>query len=358
MLGQEEENRAAEGRAGVTTALVTGGGGFIGTAIVRGLLARGWMVRSLARGDYPELRALGAETVRGDVASERAVSEALRGCDVVFHTAAKAGVWGAAEDYRLANVEGTRNVIAGCRKHGVGRLVHTSSPSVVFDGSDQEGVDESAPYPAPEAFLADYPRTKAEAERMVLAANGPGLKTVALRPHLVWGPGDPHLVPRIVERARAGQLRLVGDPRATEGKPRKVDSTYIDNAAHAHLLAADALATPEYRCAGKAYFISNGDPTPIADLINRILAAAHLPPVTRKVSPGLAYAAGAVLETVYRLFGARSEPRMTRFVARQLATAHWFDLGAAKRDLGYTPQVSFEEGMRRLEASLVGGKAP
>lgn len=341
-----------------TTALVTGGGGFIGAAIARMLRARDWRVRSFSRGDYPALRALGVETVRGDLAQPEEVAAAVRGCDVVFHTGAKAGVWGHPVDYRRTNVDGTQYVIAACREHGVGRLVYTSSPSVVFDGRDQEGIDESAPYPPVDDFLADYPRTKAEAERMVLASNGERLRTVALRPHLVWGPGDPHLVPRLVERARAGQLRLVGDPRAKLGSPRKVDSTYVDNAAHAHVLAADALARPDAPCAGRAYFISNGEPIPIAELINRILAAAHLPPVKRSVPPGLAYAVGAVLESLWRLFGAQSEPRMTRFVARQLATAHWFNLSAAKRDLGYAPIVTMAEGLRRLEASLAGRRAP
>jgi nucleoside-diphosphate-sugar epimerase len=324
-------------------ALVTGGGGFLGGAIVCKLVERGDRVRSLARGDYQGLRDLGVETVRGDVADAGAVARAAEGCDVVFHVAAKAGVWGTYEDYHRANVEGTRNVIEACRARGVGRLVYTSSPSVVFDGRDMENADESAPYPA--RHEAAYPATKAEAERLALGANGPDLAVTALRPHLIWGPGDNHLVPRIIARARAGRLRRVG--RAV----KLVDATYVDNAAAAHLLAADRLA-PGSPPAGRAYFIAQGEPMPVWDLVNRILAAAHLPPVDRSVPSWAAYLAGAAFEGAYRAFGLASEPPMTRFVARELATAHWFDLAAARRDLGYEPRVSTDEGLRRLEAWL------
>ncbi len=320
------------------TALVTGGGGFLGSAIVRLLLARGQRVRIAARGDYP---ALGVEQVRGDLAAPGVAERAVAGCGVVYHVAAKAGVGGRLGEYRRANVEATRRLLAACRAAGVRRFVYTSSPSVVFDGTDMEGVDESVPYPRHhEAF---YPQTKAVAERMVLAANGPTLATVSLRPHLIWGPGDNHLVPRILERSRAGRLRRIG--KGT------VDATYIDNAADAHLLAGERLdiGSP---VAGKAYFIANGEPIPTWDLVDRILAAAGLPPVRRSVDPRLAYAAGWVLEAVYAVLWPHAEPPMTRFVARELATSHWFDLSAARRDLGYVPRVSVEEGLRRLEASL------
>jgi nucleoside-diphosphate-sugar epimerase len=323
--------------------LVTGGGGFLGGAIVRSLLARGDRVRSLARGHYPALDALGAEQVRGDLANAAHVHRAAQGCDLVFHVAARAGLGGRYADYHLANVVGTENVLAACRAHGVGRLVYTSSPSVVFDGRDLEGVAESYPYPS--HYEAYYPETKALAERAVLAANGPALATVALRPHLIWGPGDNHLVPRILARARAGRLRRVG--RAD----KLIDSVYIDNAADAHLLAADRL-TPGSPVAGRAYFISNGEPVPLWELVNGILRAAGLPPVTRSVPYGLAWLAGWFLEKAYALFNPDGEPPMTRFLARELATAHWFDLSAARRDLGYEPKVSLAEGLRRLEASL------
>jgi nucleoside-diphosphate-sugar epimerase len=328
-------------------ALVTGGGGFLGGAVVRRLVARGDRVRSLSRGHYPALDALGVEQRRGDVADLAAVIEAAGGCDVVFHVAAKAGVWGRYADFYRANVVGTENVVAACRRHGIRRLVYTSSPSVVFDGRDMEGADESAPYPR--HYEADYPKTKAIAERHILAANGLDLATVALRPHLIWGPGDNHLVPRILARARAGRLRRVG--RAN----KVIDSTYIDNAADAHLLAADRLS-PDSPVAGRVYFISNGEPLPVWDLVNAILAAAELPPVTRTVPAGVAVALAWVLEVVYGVLRIEREPPMTRFVARELATSHWFDLTAARRDLDYRPAVSVAEGLRRLADELRGGR--
>ncbi len=326
-------------------ALVTGGGGFLGLVIVRKLRARGDDVRCFSRGAYPALDELGVESVRGDLADEAAVMEAARGCDVVFHVAAKAGVWGPAESYYRANVVGTDNVLKACAAAAIERLVYTSTPSVTFAGTDQLGVDESAPYA--DNFLSDYPRTKSIAERRVLESNSENLATVALRPHLIWGPGDPHLVPRILERARSGSLRLLGD------RTNEVDSVYVDNAADAHILAADRLA-PGSAVAGKAYFITQGEPMPLADLINRILAAGGLPPVQRRIPAGLAYLIGAVMEGAYGLLGVENEPPMTRFVARQLSTAHWFDISAARRDLGYAPAISLDEGMKRLAESLRG----
>jgi nucleoside-diphosphate-sugar epimerase len=324
-------------------ALVTGGGGFLGSAIVRLLVARGDQVRSLSRQRYPALDALGVEQMQGDIADTDAVGTACAGCDIVFHVAAKAGLAGRYSSYYQANVVGTENVLAACRQHGISRLVYTSSPSVVFDGRDMEGVDESVPYPS--RHEAAYPATKAQAERLVLAANRPALATVALRPHLIWGPGDNHLIPRILARGRAGKLRRIG--RAA----KLVDSVYIDNAAEAHQLAGDRLQ-PGSAVAGKVYFISNGEPLPTWELINRILAAGGLPPVTRSVPSALAYSAGALLEKVYGMLWPDAEPPMTRFLARELATAHWFDLSAARRDLGYEPRVSIEEGLRRLAAEL------
>ncbi len=323
--------------------LVTGGGGFLGRAIVQRLRERGDRVRSLARNLYPELEALGVEQLRGDLADAATATEAAAGCELVFHVAAKAGVWGDYQDYYRANVVGTANVIAACRAHGIDRLVYTSSPSVVFDGKDMEGVDESVPYPA--HFEAHYPRTKAEAEQLVLAANGPMLATTALRPHLIWGPGDNHLVPRILDRGRRGRLRRIGN------RPNLVDTLYIDNAADAHLQAADALAVGS-PVAGKAYFLAQGEPKPVWEVVDRILAAGGLPPVTRVISPRVAYAAGWLLEKTYSLLRLSGEPPMTRFVARELSTAHWFDLSAARRDFGYHPRISFDEGMQRLAAWL------
>ncbi len=320
-------------------ALVTGGGGFLGGAIVRKLVERGDSVRSLARGDYPGLRTLGVETLRGDVADRDVTLRAVDGVDVVFHVAAKAGISGSREEFVRANVDGTRNVVEACRIHHVHKLIFTSSPSVVYGGGDLEGVDESTPYPA--RFDAYYPETKAEAERIVLAQNEPNLATVALRPHLIWGPGDNHLIPRIIARAKAGRLRKIGN------RPNLVDSIYIDNAAEAHLLAADRLM-PGSAIDGKAYFLSQGEPWPLWDLVNGILHAAKLPPVTRTVSPLLARMAGLALETTHRALHLPGEPLLTRFLVHQLSTAHWFNIEAARRDLDYSPRISIEEGLRRL----------
>ena len=324
-------------------ALVTGGGGFLGKAIVERLIARGDTVTSFARGDYPQLRALGVNVFQGDLSDAGAVKSAAMGCDIVFHVAAKPGIWGPFQDYYLTNVVGTENVVAACRACGIARLVFTSTPSVVFDGKDQEGIDESAPYP--EHYHAYYPQTKAMAERLVLQANDGRLATVALRPHLIWGPGDNHLAPRILARARAGVLRRIGR------RNNRVDCVYIDNAADAHVLAADRLA-PGAPIGGKAYFISQGEPWPLWDLVNAILKCADLPPVTRTIPSSAAYAAGWAFEMTYRLLGLTSEPRMTRFLARELSTSHWFNIDAARRDLGYAPSVSIEEGLGRLRESL------
>lgn len=320
-------------------ALVTGGGGFLGGAIVRRLVARGDTVVSLARGDYPGLAVLGVTQFKGDIADPVSVNQAVAGQDVVFHVAAKAGIWGRRADFQAINVVGTANVLQACRANGVRRLVYTSSPSVVFSGRDLENADESTPYPA--HYEADYPRTKAEAERLVLAANGSDLATVALRPHLIWGPGDNHLVPRLLARARAGRLRRIGHV------DKRVDTVYIDNAVSAHLLAADRLA-PGTAPAGKAYFIANGEPVYLWNLVDRILAADGLPPVKRTTPLWLALAAGRLCEMTWACLRLSGEPPLTRFVAREMATAHWFDLTAARRDLGYVPIVTVEEGLRRL----------
>lgn len=324
-------------------ALVTGGGGFLGSYICRDLRARGVEVVALQRGAYPALEATGVTTVRGDLASPESVTRAAEGCDTVFHVAAKAGVWGSYESYRVANVVGTENVLAACAAQGVARLIYTSTPSVVHGGEDVAGVDESAPYAT--EFLTAYPATKAEAERMVLAQHGAALATVALRPHLIWGPGDNHLVPRIIARHREGRLRFVGDGSNV------IDGVYVENAAAAHLLAAECLERGG-ACGGKAYFITNGEPMPLRDLVNGIVAAAGLPPVRRTIAPSVAYAVGAILELLYSLLRRQDEPLMTRFVAKQLSTDHWYDIGASARDFGYRPAISTQEGLRRLAEAL------
>lgn len=332
------------GRREVVRVLVTGGAGFLGGALVRALVSRGEKVRSFSRGKYPELASLGVETFSGDLLDGAALQRASEGCDLVFHVAARVGGWGSASSYHETNVRGTENVIAACRAQGVHRLVYTSTPSVVHTGADIEGGDESLPYAT--HFTASYPKTKAEAEKCVLASNSSNLATVALRPHLVWGPGDRQLLPRLWSRARAGRLRLIGNGE------KKVDTTYIDNAVGAHLAAADRLS-PQAMCAGRAYFIAQGEPTPAADLINAFLEAAGLPPETRRVPSAFAWWAGAAAEAGYRLLGRQEEPPLTRFAAEQFSTAHWYDLGAARRDLGYEPKVSMEQGLSRLRDHLL-----
>lgn len=322
--------------------LVTGGGGFLGSAIVRRLVARRDEVRSFSRSIHPSLDS-SVEQIQGSLADPESVIRAVAGCEAVMHVAAKAGVWGPRSEYELTNVIGTRNVLAACRQRGVRKLVFTSTPSVVGTGFDIEGGNESLPYAA--KHLAEYPRTKAIAEREVLAANGPVLATVALRPHLIFGPGDPHLIPRMLSRARAGKLRIVGS-----GKNR-VDFTFVDDAADAHILALDRLATGS-PIAGRAYFVSQDDPLELWSFINRILNMVGIAPLSRRIPYQLAYAAGTTLEGVYRLCRWTTEPPMTRFVAAQLAHSHWFDISAAKQDLEYAPRKLAADAITRLEDSL------
>ena len=328
--------------------LVTGGSGFLGGAVVRRLVARGEVVRSLQRQDSPALCELGVDLVRADLADRDAVLRAASGCAAVIHIAAKTGVWGPSADYYRANVLGTRNILDACRKNGIRRLVYTSTPSVIHAGGDIEGVDESAPLAT--HFEIAYPATKAEAERLVLAANGAELGTVALRPHLIWGPDDPQLTARILARGKAGRLRLVGKGL------KRIDSVYIDNAVDAHLLALDRVA-PGAPCAGKAYFITQGEPMAQRDLINGILNAGGLPPCEKSISPRAAYIVGAIMEIVWQALGRQDEPLMTRFIAKQLATAHWYDISAARRDLGYEPAISVAQGLQILEKSLRAGSS-
>jgi len=329
-------------------AFVTGGGGFLGSAIVRMLHERGDEVSVLGRGNYPHIAAYVKQLCQADIRAALAVQRASEGVDVVFHVAAMAGIWGKRKDFWSVNVEGTRNVIEACRANGVPRLVFTSTPSVVFAKDDLCGVNESTPYPT--RYLASYPETKAVAERMVLAANSPTLATVALRPHLIFGPGDPHLIPRVIARARQRQLVQVGD-----GK-NLVDVTYLDNAADAHVKAADAL-TPGGRCAGRAYFISQGEPVSLWPWLNELLAAFGAPTVTRSLTFRTAFFAGSAFEAVYRMLRIGREPSMTRFLATQLAKSHYFDISSARRDFGYDPTVSTADGVRRLVATLGGGGA-
>lgn len=324
--------------------LVTGGGGFLGLAIVKMLLAEGCEVTSLSRSRHKVLDELKVKSIEADLGDGAAVVAACEGMDTIFHVAAKAGVWGAYDDYFNANVTGTRNILIGCKANGVSKLVYTSSPSVVFGGTPVEGLTE-ADLDYPPSYECHYSATKAIAEREVLAANCESLRTVSLRPHLIWGPGDNHLVPRIIARGKAGKLRIVGQG------DNKVDTVYVDNAAYAHMLAGKKLETGS-SIGGKAYFITQGEPMVLWDVVNAILGAADVAPVTKKVPAAVARLGGAFLEVVYSVFRLSGEPPMTRFVAHELALPHWFDISAARNDLGYEPKVSFAEGIKRLRESL------
>jgi len=271
------------------------------------------------------------------------VSGAEEGGEGSIQAAAKAVVWGSCRGGCAANYLVTLNVLDAWRTHGSGKLGYTSTPSVVHGGDDLEGIDESVGYSR--HFETHYPHTKAMAEKAVLESNDESLSTVALRPHLIWGPKDNHLVPRIVDRARRGRLAFVGDGQ------NLIDGTYIHNAARAHVNALDRLA-PDAACAGNAYFITNDEPMAASALINGIVQAAGLPPVKKHVPPKVAYAIGAVLETAFGLLRREEEPPMTRFVAKQLSTAHWYDISAARRDLEYEPTITTAEGLRRLETWL------
>ncbi|MCL1065339.1 NAD-dependent epimerase/dehydratase family protein [Shewanella olleyana] len=327
----------------VNKVFVTGAGGFLGKTICKRLRAANIEVVGFARGSYPDLSDMGVTMFQGDIADYDSLFNAMQECDLVFHVASKAGVWGSRDSYFEPNVNGTANIIRACKQLNIERLVYTSTPSVTFAGEDEAGIDESAPYA--DKFLNYYGHSKAIAEKMVLDANSEALKTTALRPHLIWGPEDPHLVPRVIERAKIGKLKLVGK------QDKLVDTIYVDNAAYAHILAAVDLSKTA-NAAGKAYFLSNDEPITMASMLNKILACVDIAPVTKRVPAGVAYTAGVILESVYGLLKKQQEPIMTRFVARQLSTCHYFDISAAKQDFGYQALINIDEGMQRLKQSL------
>jgi len=326
--------------------LVTGGGGFLGGRVVRMLLDRGDSVAVFGRSRYPQFDGTGVRCIQGDIRDTPTLQAACTGMDAVVHTAGLPGIWGRKSDFWSINFDGTRSVLAACRAAGVSKLVYTSTPSVVFGRDELCGVDESQPYP--KRYLTHYAASKAAAEREVLAANGPRLATIAMRPHLIWGPGDPHLIPRVIARARAGRLRQVG------AGGNLVDVTYIDNAARAHLLALDRLAA-NAPCAGRAYFISQGEPVDLWPWLRQILSAVGIQGDLPRVSHRIAYVAGSLLEVVHKIARLRGEPLMTRFLATQLAKSHYFSIAAARRDLGYSPWVSTETGLKRLTESFRPG---
>ncbi|TAJ21248.1 MAG: NAD-dependent epimerase/dehydratase family protein [Planctomycetota bacterium] len=320
--------------------LVTGGNGFLGRAIVEELVARGHEVTSGARRAQPEIEALGARAVQLDLAELDSVRNAVAGHDAVVHAAALTGVWGPRAAFVETNVLGTRRVLQACVEQGVARLVYTGSPSACFDGRDH--VDASNDLKYARRFLSPYPETKALAEAEVLAANGRlGLLTCALRPHLIVGARDPHLVPRLLARARAGRLRIVGRG------DNEVSLCHVRNAAVAHALALERLDASA-RHAGRAYFVVQREPVRLWPWIARLCSAVGAPGPRGRVPLGVAYAAGGACELAWKVARRASEPPMTRFVALQLARSHSYSLAPARADFGYEEVVSLEEATAEL----------
>ena len=324
--------------------IVFGGGGFLGSYIIDQLLSLGCgSISSFSRSDQPELRAKGVVVVQGDIRDPNSVKLACENCDVVFLTAAKAGVWGSWKDYYDINVIGARNVINSCLENNIRSLVYTSSPSVAYSAEvDVIDMNEQNPYPV--NYLAHYPKSKAIAEQDVLSANCDKLKTVAIRPHLIWGPRDPHLIPRVIQAARSGKLRIVGNG------DNIVDMTYVVNAAAAHISAAEVLCDQD-KCAqaeGKAYFISDDSPVNLWNWTNNLLDKCGVEKLSKKISYNKAFKIGRFLELVYKMLPFLGEPPMTRFIAGQFSHSHWFDISAAKNDLGYKIVITPEEGLEKL----------
>lgn len=331
--------------------LVIGGGGFLGGWIVRQLRAREVPVRVLGRNRYPELEPLAVDCQVGDITKPADVQEACRGMDTVFHTASLSYMWGKRELIYQVNVEGSANVIKACRDHGVARLVYTSSPSVVIGEKNIVNGDESLPYP--ERYNADYPRSKGMAEQLVLKANTQSaasekngnerLLSCAIRPHLLWGPGDPHIMPRIRAAASSGRLRQVGDGN------NQITITQVENAAWAHLLAALELAG-QARCAGKAYFVGDEEPILLWPWLNQVMEIWSLPQIKKRVPWGLTRFLALLSEGLHYFFPGLGEPFMTTFIVDQLVRSHSFSYQAAKRDFGYQPIVSPQDGLQKIVA--------
>lgn len=332
-------------------ALVTGPGGFLARYIVKQLLERGDFVRGFARRPQPKLESAGMEMVRGDLSDESELERACEGIDCVFHVAAISGIGEPWSRYYQTNTVGAYNVLTAAVKQSVPYFLYTSSPSVVFGPKSLEKVDETTPYPR--WYNSHYARSKALAEQRVLEYNGrtepsgQTLRTCSLRPHLMWGPGDEALIPRLIQRAQTGRLRQVGQAN------NLVDILYVENAAEAHVQAADAIQKPDSPLPGKKYFLSQGTPVNVWGWINELLALYGEPPVSRRISFSAAYYAGAAFEAIWKLFRWVPDPPMTRFLAQQLALSFYFDISAAERDFGFRPKISKEEGMERLKQSLV-----
>jgi nucleoside-diphosphate-sugar epimerase len=322
--------------------LVTGASGLLGRTCVQQLQARGDDVTVLQR----RPAGTGCREVLGDVADAAVVRRAARGQDAVLHLAAKVDVVGRAADFERANVTGTRAVVEACRSEGVGRLVQVSSPSVAHAGHALVGVGAA---PAdPQGARGHYSRTKAASELLALAADSPELAVLAVRPHLVWGPGDTQLVARLVQRARAGRLVVVGSGAAL------IDTTYVDDAAAALVAAVDACGPGPDDAHGEALVVSGGEPRPVAEVLARVCRAAGLPAPTRHLPVGVALLAGSAVDVAWAGLRRTDTPPLTRFLVEQLTTAHWFDQRRTREVLGWAPQVGLEEGFSRLAAWYSG----
>jgi nucleoside-diphosphate-sugar epimerase len=308
--------------------LITGYGGFLGSAICKILLNNGYEVHGLARGDYPQLQSLGVVTYRGDAADESIAAAAIRGCDAVIHTAALAGVSVFAKSFEHANVQVTKTVLDAAIEAKLTAFVFCSSPSVVFAGRSQKYIDEREPYP--ETFLAHYPRTKAISEQLVLQSSNK-IAACALRPHLVWGSGDNHLIPRLVDRAKKGRLRIIGTGENI------IDTVHVDYAAQAHVDALEVLLERPQTINGRAFFITDDEPVKCWDWISQILRQFNLSSPTKSISVNSAYRIGHLMEMIYRVSRIKLEPPMTRFVALQMGLDHYYNISAAKELLGYRP---------------------
>ncbi|KQO99704.1 NAD-dependent epimerase/dehydratase family protein [Leifsonia sp. Leaf264] len=316
--------------------LVTGASGFLGGAVVRDLVAAGHEVRTFQRRPSGLAGEPGISDAIGSVTDAAALASALDGIDAVVHLAAKVSLAGDPTEFEAVNVGGTRTLVDAMRSAGVGRLVFVSSPSVAHSGSSIVG-DGALPAD-PASARGDYARTKAQAELLALAADSEEFKVVAVRPHLVWGPGDTQLVGRIVDRARSGRLPLLGHGAAL------IDTTYVDNAASAMTAALAQLDEVH----GRSYVVTNGEPRPVAEMLAGICAAAGAPAPRWSVPASVARTAGGVVEAAWRVRPGVDEPPMTRFLAEQLSTAHWFDQRATRAELRWTPTVTIDEGLERL----------
>ena len=326
------------------TVLVTGASGMLGGDVARVLLARNWRVRVFQRGHAAVAEREGVDEVLGSITDPEDVARALDGVDDVVHLAAKVSFTGDWDEFVRVNVTGTRVLLCQAQNAGVENVVFVSSPSVAHAGVSIEGAGAE---PAnPDTARGNYARSKAAAELLALSMDGQrDLKVAAVRPHIVWGPGDTQLVERVADRAAAGRM-----PNLDHGAAM-IDTTYIDNASEGIVRALERIDVVH----GRALVLTNGEPRPVGELIARMCRATGAEAPTRSIPGGVARLAGKVIETVWPHLPAKlrrgdGEPPMTEFLAEQLSTAHWFDQRETRELLDWTPSVSLDEGFSRLAA--------